>query len=222
MRYAKIVDESYVDGPDGPRTVLWVQGCSLRCPECQNPELWPPDGGIWIEPAPLAARLDELAGSRPITISGGEPFDQPWGLSRLLHRLRDLAPARDLLVYTGYTWEELCCDGNWAMARGGVGAAMGAIDTLVDGRYDPELDHEGIQWRGSSNQRVIDVQASLETGAYADPSKLVLRDWDSVQEVQITASGKIVGTGGAFEALGLLEHVPFEITEDLRCGEHNG
>lgn len=192
MRYSKIVETSYVDGP-GARTVLFVQGCSLRCPGCQNKHLWNPDGGNAATPRQLAHNLTETG--LPITISGGEPFDQIQQLADLLEWVRVFRASTHIIVYTGYTLEELLstCP---AEKREALVNVLMSIDVLVDGPYIEELDHDGIQYRGSSNQRAIDMPKAVGIGmkniAEGDVPTL---DWDT-PELIVTEDGDVLGAAG--------------------------
>jgi len=208
MRIAEIVTPSYVDGP-GARTVVRVRGCSIHCPGCQNQCLWPATGGMEFDEGILA---DMLAEARlPVTITGGEPFDQPEALARLLALIRMRRnPADDVIVYTGRTFEELVHSNNCTIL-----AALAQVDVLVDGPYIQALDHDGMQYRGSSNQRVIDMRATFRQPARVTLSRgPVLLDWDT-PEVIITGDGDVLAAADVaqgFADLGMLQETP-------RCGE---
>lgn len=204
MRIASITPDSYVDGPGGPRTVLFVQGCKRGCPGCQSQHLWPADDGQYVMTWHLADQLVET--DQPITISGGEPFEQPGALDHLLMRIKQLDPHRHVIVYTGYTWETLI-----ASRRPSVLRAMVNIDILMDGPYIVGQDHDRLQWRGSTNQRAIDVQATLikMVGVKIDP---VVIDWDT-PIVIITEEGDLLG------AAGLIDELTDDATPTRRCGQ---
>lgn len=131
-------------GP-GDRLGIWVAGCSRRCPGCMSPELRDarPSDEVAVSEllASVRARRERYDG---VTISGGEPFDQPEELAELVGGLR--GSCDHVLVYTGYLLEELCTDPRRA-------AALEGIDVLVDGPYERALD-DGRGIRGSSNQCV--------------------------------------------------------------------
>lgn len=213
-----IANGSMVDGPGGPRTVVWLAGCSIRCPGCQNFMLWERhvDQRTSIGHAVRRVR-QRAANGGPITITGGEPFDQTRALWRLianirLEDLRDGLPRRHIIVYTGYTWRQLV-ERAWT-TEAPIGAILSRIDILVDGPYIAALDNDSLQWRGSANQRAIDTLATMETcgAGLLVPDKLVVLDWDAAQEFQIV-DGKIIGTGAGLAGLGLTG------TEVNRCGE---
>ncbi len=202
MRVARIVPETYVDGP-GRRTALFVQGCSLHCQGCQNQHLWQPDGGEDIPASDLATRL--LATALPVTISGGEPFDQAGELARLLRSLRGAVPDLHIVLYSGYAFEQLR---ERAETTPPVSETLRLADVLVDGPYVAELDEPGLQYLGSSNQRAIVLPETL------DSSKVITTDWQS-PEIVITEDGDLLGAAAVvaqFAALGLL-------ADSRRCGE---
>lgn len=207
LRYAAMKRDSYADGP-GCRTVLWTQGCLLRCPGCQNPHLWDTTGGTEAFPDDLARTLVDLSDEQDITISGGEPLLQTSAVAQLVANIRHLdayaGHRRNIILYTGMTWEQV-----WMKARHVVGDLMTLlhqIDVLVEGPYIADLDNEFMQYRGSSNQRVVDVPASLKAG------DLVLLDWDTPM-FTIDENGAIIGAAGWLAELGLSgEEIP-------RCGQ---
>lgn len=133
-------------GP-GTRAVVWVQGCSHRCPGCMMPESWDTSGGLTIDPIALANEClasDEVEG---ITISGGEPFDQPEAVASLLSLIKQ--HGRNTWVYTGYTIEELIARNELI-----VDNLLSCCDVLVDGPYQEE-NGDVLRYRGSANQRII-------------------------------------------------------------------
>ena len=216
MRYAKIVRDSYVDGP-GRRAVLFTQGCKRHCPGCQNRHLWPADGGTEAAPETLAEILVNTG--LPITISGGEPFQQPVALGRLVATIKRLDPDRHVIIYTGYTLEELMFSG--LFPKGGLISALGVLfcaDVLVDGPYVQELDSPEMQYRGSSNQRVIDLEATIMGTDYVmqrGAVEPVTLDWDTAEFV-LTDDGDLLAASPVAEewADGI-----GEIEATRRCGE---
>ncbi len=133
-------------GP-GVRAVLWVAGCPRDCPGCISPEMQPDDAGEDVPVSVLAARLERIAAPLDgVTISGGEPFDQPEALADLLDRLRAMRPDWNVLVYTGYLIEELRADPVRAVL-------LEHIDILADGPYRQEIPRTH-PLTGSGNQRV--------------------------------------------------------------------
>ena len=224
MAWHRIESGSYVNGP-GQRTVLWLTGCPIRCPGCQNHSLWAESAATHhTAPAILAQELRHLAGDEDLTITGGEPFLQFEALGWLLvHiRFRDRAAGlkRNVVVYTGYTWEDLL---DLAEAFPTLKHVLTLIDVLVDGPYLASQDDATIQWRGSRNQRAIDVQASIAAGALDEPAcslrgdpdgddRLVLLDWDT--PVLTLAPG-----GRLFGAAGLVRELFDGAASTARCGQ---
>jgi anaerobic ribonucleoside-triphosphate reductase activating protein len=189
LKVAAIKPRVFTDGP-GERVSVYLGGCSIGrsanpCPGCQSPHLWRADGWGEREDRELAREL--FGYGLPVTIIGGEPMDQPEGVAGLVFWLRRFRLDIDILLYSGYTWEELLArrgaEQRWTLL------ALGLVDTLVDGRYDPTQDDDFVQWRGSRNQRVIATGASLEGNT------LVLRDWDSVITLTSTDAGVLAPIG---------------------------
>ena len=154
MNYVGITKASFVNG-EGVRTVLWVSGCVHHCEECHNPYTWNPDSGMEFTDEIEKELFDVL--DRPIidgiTISGGDPLYiyNRHIITRLCKRIRyKYNDTKTIWVYTGYLWEQVK-----------ILNIMQYIDVLVDGPYRKGL--ESIKWCGSSNQRVIDVQKSLQS-----------------------------------------------------------
>lgn len=147
MQIDRIHYPVYTLGP-GRRLVIWTIGCSHGCQGCSNPELWKPDSEREV---PVPDVLD-IVGSLPekpegITITGGEPFDQPKELLKLVKEIKKAGVA-DLLVYSGYQLEGL--RQNYIPERE---EALSFIDVLIDGRYQKQLDDQKAL-RGSSNQKI--------------------------------------------------------------------
>jgi anaerobic ribonucleoside-triphosphate reductase activating protein len=148
LRVATISDDTEAEGP-GRRWSLWVQGCSIRCPSCCNPEMFVAGGGTQWSIDALVARMHAAAarGVEGITLLGGEPFEQAAGATALA----EAAKARGLtvMVFSGYTLAEL-------EQRADAGPLLALTDLLVDGRYDRERPEPpppiGRRWIGSTNQ----------------------------------------------------------------------
>jgi anaerobic ribonucleoside-triphosphate reductase activating protein len=186
IRYAKITPNSYVDGP-GKRTVIFLQGCTIACPGCQNKALWSTLAGNLVDEVWLA-KTAMLNGNPNITISGGEPTEQLPQLNALVKALRAYG-AEHIIVYTGRTFE-------W-LIENKLSDFMNLclkINILVDGPFIKEQDDPFITWRGSRNQRPIDCKATRET------RELVVLDW-SQPEIQIDENGSL--------------HLPAGLAEDF-------
>lgn len=177
------IQTGYTDGP-GKRVSLYVQGCTLRCPGCQSPHLWHKEGGTAMEVADVAEEL--LSYGLPITIIGGEPLQQAPSVAMLINRLKKDV-GRHIIVYTGYTYEELVQTMNWAIAD-----ILLTADVFVDGRYDSAQDDAFVQYRGSRNQRPIDLVATRTTGT------LTVLNWDE-PELLVLEDGSIVAAEGLLE-----------------------
>ncbi len=141
---------------DGLRVVLWVAGCSHYCEDCQNPVTWDPNGGVPFTDESRQELFDALSESyiSGITFSGGDPLycaNEPEILA-LTKEIREKFPKKTIWLYTGYDWDYVK---DREIAR--------YLDVVIDGEYKKELRDTQLHWRGSSNQRVIDVQASLSS-----------------------------------------------------------
>lgn len=148
-------ENSFVDGP-GIRMAIFFQGCIHHCEGCHNPGSWPMYGGVKADTNDIIKKISEDPLLTGITLSGGEPFLQP-AQALLLARF---AHNRGLSVwcYTGYTFEEI---NEWEDNRKTL---LRNIDVLVDGPFEIAKLSLDIPWRGSTNQRLIDVPKTLEKG----------------------------------------------------------
>ena len=150
----KIVEDTTVDGP-GFRTTVYAAGCPNACPGCHNPQSWDIGAGILMttEEIMQVIRADEFA---DVTFSGGDPMFQPEGFAELAEAVKR-EPGKNIWCYTGYKFERLLHDRRQA-------ELLQYIDVLVDGPYVESLRDRDALFRGSRNQRLIDVQASLREG----------------------------------------------------------
>ena len=158
IRLAGFDRDDIVDGP-GLRCVVFVQGCPHHCPGCQNPQTWPFEGGELTTPSALRERIEATVLDTGVTFSGGEPFAQAAALANLAQMLR---PRYDVACYTGYLFEALLAR---AEADEGVRRLLNNIDILVDGPFVEARKDRLLLFRGSANQRILDVPASLAAGA---------------------------------------------------------
>ncbi len=153
MRYHNITTDDMLNG-DGLRVVPWVAGCEHCCKGCQNPVTWDPDGGLAFDAAARQEIFDELDKSyiSGITFSGGDPLHSANSLDvrALMAEIKSRYPHKTIWLYTGDSWENIC---HLAM--------MQYIDVLVDGEFHLEERDTKLLWKGSANQRVIDVQKTL-------------------------------------------------------------
>ena len=153
LKLAGIAEDSIVDGP-GIRTAFYVQGCPHHCPGCHNPETWDISGGTEMEEETLLKIVKSNPLCRGVTFSGGEPFTQAEGLAKLAVLLKE--NGYEVASYTGFTFEQLYENGTEAQRR-----LLSLIDVLVDGPFIEALRSRDCIYRGSSNQRLIDVPGSL-------------------------------------------------------------
>lgn len=158
LRLAGVVRESIVDGP-GIRFVVFCQGCPHHCEGCHNEPTHDFNGGFDCDADKILAAIDENPLLDGVTFSGGEPACQPEGfltLAKEIHK-RGL----NIIMYSGYTYEELLKMGE---SDGALADLMDNIDILIDGRYDHTQRDLTLLFRGSKNQRVIDVLKSKNEG----------------------------------------------------------
>ncbi len=150
-----IVEDTAVDGP-GFRTSVYCAGCPNRCAGCHNPQSWDIANG---RPMATDEILDIILADpfADVTFSGGDPMFQPEGFTELAVAIKNNSD-KNIWCFTGYLYENLLK--NSAQAE-----LLRHIDVLVDGPFVQELRDESLRFRGSSNQRVIDVQASLASGS---------------------------------------------------------
>ena len=157
IRIAGTVNDSITDGP-GLRFVVFVQGCPRRCEGCHNPSALDFDGGRDItveELVKMASKNPLLSG---VTISGGEPFGQAKALIPFVKAVKEIH--LDVAVYTGYTFEELT-----SLEDPNVMELLKLTDTLVDGPFEKDKRDYLAKFKGSSNQRIIDVGRSIKEGS---------------------------------------------------------
>ena len=155
---ADLTIDSIVDGP-GLRAVLWTQGCPHHCPGCQNEQTWDINGGGLVPISEVISAIDELEYQDGITFSGGDPMFQPVACNIIAEHCKK--KGLNIWVYTGYTFEELM---KLSKKKPVYLDFLKKIDVLVDGRFVLAERDLSILFRGSRNQRLIDVPKTLETG----------------------------------------------------------
>jgi anaerobic ribonucleoside-triphosphate reductase activating protein len=158
IRVGGFTRESVVDGP-GIRAVVYAQGCPHHCPHCHNPSTWDPRGGYELDIDEIIGLVKDTGLLRGITLSGGEPFLQAEPMAELAARTKDLG--LDVVTYTGYTFEELL---EMSRRDSSVARLLSLTDILIDGPYRHEERDLTLAFRGSRNQRIIDVKMSLREG----------------------------------------------------------
>lgn len=156
MNYHNIKHDDMLNG-DGLRVTLFVSGCSLHCPHCQNPQTFDPESGIPFDEDAKQEIFNEL--SKPyisgLTLSGGHPLEH-YNIdecTELCKECKEKFPNKTIWLYTGYNFENIM---NYEI--------LDYVDIVVDGNYQHKLRDVSLKWRGSSNQRVIDVQRSRKEG----------------------------------------------------------
>ena len=159
LRLAGVVRESIVDGP-GIRFVVFAQGCPHRCSGCHNSQTWPFEGGFSATPEQIIGEICKNPLLTGVTLSGGEPFCQSAAMAELAQAVH--SQGLDVITYTGFTFEKLL---EKALSEPNVQALLGQTDILIDGPFIKEDKSYELQFTGSANQRVIDVQASLQNRA---------------------------------------------------------
>ena len=162
MRYHNITKDDMLNG-DGLRVVLWLAGCEHHCKNCQNPVTWDPDGGLPFDEAAKAEIYEELDKEyvSGITFSGGDPLllRNREELTEFLKEIKKNYPEKTIWLYTGYLWKEIVDL-----------EIVNYLDVVVDGKFISAQKDITLPWRGSSNQKVIDVQSTLKEG------KIVLQE----------------------------------------------
>lgn len=150
-----IVEDSIVDGP-GIRTTIFCQGCPHHCPGCHNPETWEFGVGTKMEEEDILGIVQSNPLCKGVTFSGGEPFAQAEAFAKLAKMLKE--KGYEVASYTGFTFEELV-DGTKEQKE-----LLKIIDVLIDGPFIKEQKSLTISFRGSKNQRILNVPASLAAG----------------------------------------------------------
>ncbi|MDE6190269.1 MAG: anaerobic ribonucleoside-triphosphate reductase activating protein [Muribaculum sp.] len=148
LRVLDIVGGTSVDGP-GLRTSVYFAGCNHHCPGCHNPQSWDAAGGMEMTIDEIIAVIDE--NDFNVTLSGGDPLMQVEGVTELARRLKEAG--RNVWCYTGYTYEQVSTSPQ-------LSGVLPYIDVLVDGAFIESRRDVGLRFRGSSNQRLIDVARS--------------------------------------------------------------
>lgn len=154
MRIVRIDENNQVNG-DGLRCVIWFAGCNHKCPGCHNPETWSFTSGHKMDFKDMVTITDQLQREEisGITLSGGDPLYQADDLVLFLKQIKQQFPDKDVWCYTGFEYEDI------AQLE-----CLKYIDVLIDGPYEQALNPGPgkVLWRGSTNQRIVDVQKSLE------------------------------------------------------------
>ena len=164
MNYIRITDEDLANG-SGVRCVLWVAGCDIHCEGCHNPDTWNFDAGQSFDDT----TMEELVGviNRPwvqgLSLSGGHPLackNLP-EVYKICKTVKERCPDKDIWLYTGYTLHARDFDNSYDNGRLLLNRVLTMCDVVVDGKYDKELRDISLRFRGSSNQRIIDVKKTI-------------------------------------------------------------
>ena len=158
LRIAGIEPESFVDGP-GIRMTIFTQGCHHHCPGCQNPQTHDFDGGHFIDREEILQMIEENPLLDGITFSGGDPMDQSAALIPLAREIKERG--LNLVIFTGYTFERLQ---ELSQERPEMFELLTFADILIDGPFVMAKKSLELKFRGSPNQRIIDVPKSLVEG----------------------------------------------------------
>ena len=153
---AGIVNDSITDGP-GIRLTLFTQGCPHHCPGCHNPQTWAFEGGTPVSVDEIMQQIKRNPLLKGVTFSGGEPLAQAAALLSLAEEIRNLG--LELAIYTGYTFEQL-----WNEQDPAVIQLLSLADTLIDGPFIMAQRNLELNFRGSANQRIINLPKSLAAG----------------------------------------------------------
>lgn len=154
MKYHNITRDDMLNG-EGLRVVLWVSGCEHKCKGCHNVITWNENDGILFDEDAKNELFSILKEEhiKGITFSGGDPIFKPnlAQITLLAKEIKQHFKDKDIWLYTGYKWENIC---NLEI--------INYIDILIDGKFEEKLKNNNLFWRGSSNQRVIDVKKTIE------------------------------------------------------------
>lgn len=165
LRISGIIEESIVDGP-GIRFVVFTQGCPHKCLGCHNPETHDFLGGKEIDTNQIVENFKKYPYMTGITFSGGEPFSQIDAILSLILQFKNTFPSKNIVIYTGYTFEELLTKNNQT-----INQILSLSDYLIDGKFEINKRDISLIFRGSSNQRIIDLKKSL------NENKIILKEF---------------------------------------------
>ncbi len=186
MRYHNITKDDMLNG-DGLRVVLWLAGCDHCCRDCHNPVTWDPEGGLYFDGAAREELFAQLGKSyiAGLTFTGGDPLHpaNASGVRKLAEQVRERFPDKTIWLYTGSDWEDI-----YQLP------VMRYVDVCVDGEFHVEEKDQKLLWKGSKNQRVIDVPATL---AGKNPRIPVLHcgDYEGEWENRLAERGRMACEG---------------------------
>lgn len=157
LQIAGLIKESIVDGK-GIRYTVFTQGCPHHCPGCHNPQTWPFEGGRAVTPEEIFEEFKSNPMLKGITFSGGEPFSQPAPLTELARLVHSIG--KDVTVYSGWTYEQLT-----EKHDSEIDALLAETDVLIDGPFIEAQKNLELVFRGSENQRLIDMKKTRANGS---------------------------------------------------------
>jgi len=157
MRYHNITKDDMLNGC-GLRVVLWVSGCTHQCPGCHNPITWDLCGGLPFDQEAREELFDALSKDHisGLTLSGGDPLHPAnrEEIKELIYEVKERFPTKNIWLYTGFRWEQIR-----------ELSFLSMVDVIVDGRFIEAAKDPLLHWRGSSNQRIIDVRQTLQNNS---------------------------------------------------------
>ncbi len=185
LRVAQIIASTEAEGP-GARFALWVQGCSLRCPGCCNPEMFAERGGTLRSVESLIEELEAVPNLEGVSILGGEPFEQAAPLAEFAQAVR--RRGLTVMVYSGCTLAELKARGADAQAL------LATTDLLVDGRYEQQAPEHRRRWVGSTNQQMHFLSSAYrpDDPRFTQPNTMEIR----LRDGEVTVNGWPVTSNG--------------------------
>lgn len=162
--------DSVVDG-EGIRTVIWTQGCPHNCNGCHNPETHDFNGGFLVDVEEIKKELESLEFQDGITLSGGDPFMQPKACLEIARFAKKIG--LNVWSYTGFTFDQLKV---LSKTKPEIIDLLKEIDILIDGKFMIEEKSYDVKYRGSKNQRIIDVKKSLENNEVVLAKKYIEKE----------------------------------------------
>ncbi|MBD3941175.1 radical SAM protein [Microbacterium sp. NEAU-LLC] len=194
VRWSRFLPATEAEGP-GVRAAVWLQGCAVHCPECFNPQLWAPRGGIVTSVEELAPAWVEqalAAGADGVTLLGGEPFEQARGAASIAEAFREAGLG--VMTFSGHPYELLR---TWADGgRDDIAALLAATDLLCDGPYLRDLPDTARPWVGSRNQGI----RALSERYAAEVRQIAASGGADRVEVRIARDGTVAVNGWATDA----------------------
>ena len=175
------IKESIVDGP-GIRYVVFTQGCHHHCKGCHNPETHDVNGGYFKEIDEIVEDFKKYPYMNGLTLSGGEPFLQKKEILKLILEFKILYPQKNILIFTGFNFEDLSKANDES-----INEILKNTDYLIDGKFILEQRDISLKFRGSTNQRIIDVKKSLESNTVVEIKKYdkFSKNKNEIKKVQI-------------------------------------